>query len=98
MLSEYKSEKYREIFYLYHKEKEECDFLAFNRNKLREIIQVCHELTPDNLDREVKGITEAMRHFDFHQGNIVTYAQKDKITQNGLEIEVMPAYEFLGHF
>lgn len=87
--------KYREIFYLDHKGKGECDFLAFNRGTLREIIQVCYELTPENLDREVKGITEAMRYFDFNQGTIITYAQKDKITQNGLEIEVTPGYEYL---
>ena len=58
--------KYREIFYLDHKGKGECDFLASNRGTLREIIQVCYELTPDNLDQEVKGITETMRYFGFH--------------------------------
>ncbi|MDI3521651.1 MAG: uncharacterized protein PWR04_1639, partial [Anaerophaga sp.] len=62
---------------------------------VQEIIQVCYELTPDNLDREVKGIVEAMRYFNFSKGTIVTFSQKDKIIVNTYEIEVVPAWEKL---
>lgn len=87
--------KYKEIYYLDHKGKGECDFLAFNRGAVQEIIQVCQELTPDNLEREVKGITEATRFLDFQKGIIVTLSQKDKIIHDKMEIEVVPAYEYL---
>lgn len=87
--------KYKEIYYLDHKGNGECDFLAFKHGTVQEIIQVCHELTPDNLEREIKGLTEAMDFLDFHDGLIVTHSQKDKIIHNEIEIEVIPAYEYL---
>ncbi len=87
--------KYKEIYYLDHKAKGECDFLAIKRGAVQEIIQVCHELTSDNLEREVKGLTEAMSFLDFHKGVIVTHSQKDKIIHDKVEIEVIPAYEYL---
>jgi len=87
---------YKEIYYLDHKGKGECDFIAFNHGNIEQIVQVCYELTPDNTEREIKGLTEAMRFFNHHQGTIVTLSQKDKITHNGVDIEVMPAHVFLG--
>jgi len=87
--------KYKEIYYLDHKGKGECDFLAFKGGVVQEIIQVCYELTPDNMDREVKGIVEAMRYFNYAKATIVTFSQKDKIIVDTYEIEVVPAWEKL---
>ena len=47
------------------------------------------------MDREVNGITEAMRFLGFQKGEIVTHSQKDKIIRNDMEIEVIPAFEYL---
>jgi predicted AAA+ superfamily ATPase len=69
----------------------ECDFITD-----REAIQVCLELTPDNRDREINGLLEALR----LPGNrrrplLLTLDQRDRIKIDGTAIEVQPAWEWL---
>lgn len=85
--------KYKEIFYF--DMKGECDFICLKNNKIAECIQVCYELNPDNLDREILGLTKALNHFNLVKGKIITLNQRDSFEKNGLEIEVIPANEFL---
>jgi predicted AAA+ superfamily ATPase len=87
--------KYSEIYYFDRKDKGECDFITTNRSNIKEIIQVCYELTPDNLNRELNGLAEAMHFFNFNKAVIVTFDQKDKITYKDFDISVVPAHEFL---
>jgi uncharacterized protein len=47
--------KYKELYY--YDDKGECDFVVMSRGKVAELIQVCYELTPDNLEREVMGVS-----------------------------------------
>jgi predicted AAA+ superfamily ATPase len=84
---------YREIYYF--AEKKECDFLIFEKGKPRAAIQVCFDLTPDNLDREIKGLTEAMNTVKLKQGYIITLKQKDLIEKEGLTINVLPCHEYM---
>ncbi len=74
----------------YYAEKKECDFIVFQEKKKPEIIQVCLELDPDNLDRELQGITEAMDFFSIKTGLIITYNQSDKFIVNGKTIHAVP--------
>lgn len=85
--------KYRELYYFNNSG--ECDFVVFENGTPKELIQICCELTPDNVDREVAGLTEAMKFFNFETGQIVTFDDKDKIEEDGLKIEVVPAHEYL---
>ena len=48
----------------YFSEKNECDFVVFDGNHPVEIYQVCQELDHENLDREIKGLSEAMDFFN----------------------------------
>lgn len=72
----------------------ECDFLYGSSVIPEKAIQVCYELTNENREREVKGITETMKKFPNIQGFIVTLNQKDKISYDGKIVEVISAMEF----
>ncbi len=85
--------KYNELFYF--DESGECDFVVMQKGQIIDLIQVCYELTPDNLKRELNGLFKAMRFFNIHKGTIVTFSNKDFIKENGFEINVVSAYDYL---
>ena len=85
--------KYREIYYF--SEKGECDFVAFAGGIAAEAIQVCFDLNPDNIDREVNGLKEALISLNLEKGRIITVRQKDHYEKEGRLIEVVPCHEFL---
>jgi len=85
--------KYQQIFYF--DENGECDFITFKRNKIAEIVQVCFHLNPDNIQREVNGLKKAMRAFNQKKAVIVTSDQKDSFSEDGYQINVIPAYDYL---
>ncbi|NCA86443.1 MAG: ATP-binding protein [Clostridia bacterium] len=86
-------QQYSELYYF--DDKGECDFVAFKNGAAEALIQVCYDLTPENLDREVKGLTAAMKFFNLNKGTIVTFADSDTIEAEGYQIEVAPAFDFL---
>ncbi|MCK5702492.1 MAG: ATP-binding protein, partial [Cyclobacteriaceae bacterium] len=85
--------KYKELYYF--DENGECDFVAMERGKVKELVQVCYIITPDNIDRELKGLRQAMRFFNFHNAIIVTFDTRDVIKEDGFEIEIIPACNYL---
>ena len=85
--------KYTELYYF--DEKGECDFVAMKNNVVTEIVQVCYELTPDNLKRELNGLLQAMKFFNLQKAKIVTFSNTDFIHQDEFEIEVIPAFKYL---
>lgn len=85
--------KYRELYFF--DEKGECDFIAMKNGTIEALVQVCFELTADNLQRELNGLKKAMKYFDFKKGTIVTFKDSDFIQENGYFIDIVPAYQFL---
>jgi len=85
--------KFREIYYF--DENGECDFVVFKNGQPVLLIQVCYELNPDNLSREINGLLSAMKFFNITRATIVTHADTDRIVEGNFEIEVVPAFEFL---
>ncbi|MGY6744434.1 MAG: ATP-binding protein [Cecembia sp.] len=79
---------YSEIYYF--SEKGECDFIVFDRKGLVHLVQVCWDLTMDNLKRELDGLWEAMRFFDQKEALLVTFNQEDEFEQEGYTIRVLP--------
>lgn len=77
----------KELYYF--KEKGECDFVVKEGEKVTELIQVCYELTTDNLKREMNGLLEALHFFGLQKGTIVTLKQNDFFVQEGKEIQVI---------
>jgi len=84
---------YREIYYF--SEKGDCDFITFKNGAFHQAIQVCYDLNPDNLDRELNGMIEALEFFNVERGTLVTISQKDYFEKKGKIIQVIPAHEYL---
>lgn len=84
----------KEIYYFDNKNGTECDFVVMNRGKAKQLVQVCYNLTPDNLDRELNGAMEAMKFFDLKKTILVTFSDKDEFKKDGCTISIIPAHEF----
>ncbi|MEB2775703.1 ATP-binding protein [Algoriphagus sp. D3-2-R+10] len=61
----------------YRSKNSECDFLIKWNEEIIGTVQVCWELNSDNLQREVKGIKDAMKEIGLSSGFIITYNQED---------------------
>jgi predicted AAA+ superfamily ATPase len=83
---------YNDIFYF--SEKGECDFIVCEKGSVKYCIQVCYELNQDNLERETKGLFEALDYFNLKEGSIVTLQQTDCITCNDKTAYIVPAHTF----
>jgi predicted AAA+ superfamily ATPase len=83
---------YKELYYF--REKGECDFLVKEKNKVTYAIQVCAEISQDNLAREVNGLLEALTFFDLEKGFIITMNQEDEIVQDEKKIHLIPAWKW----
>lgn len=86
-------QKYREIYYF--AEKNECDFVITNNGKLVKAVQVCFELNPDNINRELDGVVEALTFFNADEGFIVTLDQTDRLEKNGKVVNIVTAHQYL---
>ena len=85
--------KYKNIFYF--QEKNECDFIIKEKDKITQVIQVCFDLNEDNKDREINGVMEAMDKFNLKDGLILTYNQEDEFKIKDKKIKVLPAWRWL---
>ena len=86
--------KGKEIYYFEDKGRE-CDFVVCKGGNAREVIQVCSDLNPDNMKREVGGLRAAMNFFSLSQGKIITLNQSEKIDeQKGKKIIVEPFWKW----
>lgn len=79
---------HQEIFYF--KQKKECDFIVCEKGKPTAIIQVCMDLSSDNLEREMAGIREAMGFLKMSKSTIVTHNQEDIFTFGDQTVKVLP--------
>lgn len=79
----------------FNENKAECDFVVMTNEKIEQVIQVCYELLPENREREIRGLQEAMDFFKTENGLIISFNQRDAWMHNGKRIEVVPAWEFL---
>jgi predicted AAA+ superfamily ATPase len=84
--------KYKALYYF--REKGECDFVVKEKNKVTNAIQVCTEVSQENLPREVNGLVEALTFFDLEEGIVITINQEDEIVQNEKKIRLIPAWKW----
>jgi predicted AAA+ superfamily ATPase len=85
--------KYTGLYYF--DEKGECDFIAMKNGVVAELVQVCYELTPDNVKRELNGLYKAMRFFNRQNAKNVTFANTDSFTEGDFSVEAIPDYQYL---
>ena len=67
--------KYQEIYY--YREERECDFVIREKGKVTAAIQVCAQLNEENKEREIGGLTEAMKRLKVPKSVILTLNQED---------------------
>lgn len=79
----------KEIYY--ELDKQECDFLIKEKNKLTTAIQVCYELNTENKEREITGLKKAMKKYDIKQGFILTNNTEYEIEN----IKIKPVWKWL---
>ena len=83
----------KEIYF--YRDKVECDFLIFEKNKITKIIQVTDTLDANNEKRELKGLLEAAKQFNLKQGFILTKNQEYRFQKDGVKIKVVPTWKWL---
>jgi len=85
--------KHKEIYYF--RQKGECDFVVKQGKDILHIVQVCAEVTPDNIAREVDGLVEALVFFNQSEGVIITLNQDDQLQKKGKNIKLVSAFRWL---
>lgn len=81
---------FKEIQYFQNKDSE-CDFVVKWNEVIIGAVQVCWELNPDNLQREIKGLKAAMEETQAPTGVLLTWNQEDLLDG----IAVMPVWKWM---
>lgn len=82
------------IFFLNERDCE-CDFIVKEGNSITEAYQVCYELNERNVQREISGLVRACKKFDLKEGYIITESTSEKVTEEDVEIRIIPITGFL---
>lgn len=85
--------KYKHVFY--YKDRGECDFVAMEKNTVKETVQVCLTVNDENFDREYNGLLEAMKNLGLKEGCIITLNQSDIFEKDGMTVKMIPAHEYI---
>ena len=85
--------KFKEIYYL--QDKNECDFVVKQKEKIIIAVQVCFDLNEENKEREINGLINAINKFNLKEGTILTYNQEDEFFFEGKKILVKPVWKWL---
>jgi predicted AAA+ superfamily ATPase len=84
-----------EIFYTQNRSSE-CDFIVSDRGKIVKAIQVTYNMdSEETRKREIKGLVNACKQFGLKKGLIVSFEERDDFMVDGVEVEVLPLFEFL---
>ena len=81
-----------EIYYF--AENGECDFVASNGNDSFQPVQVCFEITDENLDREVGGLVEACNRLGSNEGLLLVYDGEREMEKDGVKISIVPVWKW----
>ena len=85
----------REYDVFYYSGKKECDFLIVKNKEIKQAIQVCYELSEENKERELIGLTEAMEKFKLKEGLLLTNSQEEEIKLDDKKIIIKPVWKWL---
>ncbi len=83
-----------QIFYFKSKNNNECDFIIKESSKVKMAIQVCYKLDENNIERELKGLIEALNQFDLKEGLVLTYNQEDDLIKENKKIRILPLWKW----
>ena len=87
--------KSQRIFYYRTRQGNEVDFIWYDDQGNKDLVQVCWEMTVEKTrKREVKSLKQAMDETGLKKGTIVSYMQEEHIEENGQSISVIPAWKY----
>ena len=79
---------------LYYKEKKECDFVLFDRNKPVLLVQACYDFTdPGIRKREIEGLYDASVFFSCRNVLILTFDHEEELKVDKLNMWIIPAWK-----
>jgi predicted AAA+ superfamily ATPase len=85
-----------DIFY-YKDPNHECDFIIHREGGKTLPVQVCWAMDSEaTRQRELKGLLKACTASDSKQGIVITYETEDSFEQQGVQINVVPAWKWCG--
>lgn len=74
----------------------ECDFAIRKDGKVSKVIQVTWSIEDESTKkREVKGLVGAAKKHNLKNGLILTMNEKESFNEDGIDIQVVPAWEYL---
>ena len=80
----------------YYSGDRECDFIAGEKGRILQSIQVCKSIaSPATKKREIDGILDAMNEYNLGKGLILTEDETDTIKTGGKTINVLPVWHWL---
>lgn len=85
--------KGREIYY--YKEKNECDFIVKEKDKIVEAIQVSQKINNNNEKREIEGLLGAMEKFNLKKGLLLTESGEGERKIGKRKIKILPVWTWL---
>jgi predicted AAA+ superfamily ATPase len=83
-----------EIYYF--ADKGECDFIASIEESSFQPVQVCFQLSEENLGREVGGLVQACKHLHVNEGILLAYDDERELERDDVKITVMPVWKWAG--
>ncbi len=75
--------------------KNECDFIVKSTVTGLQVFQVSYELYPENEQREINGLLEAMKVLNLSTGYLLTYETEKELVINDKKIKIMPVWKWL---
>jgi predicted AAA+ superfamily ATPase len=85
--------RFEEMYY--HAEKAECDFVIMSGRRITRCFQVCWSVEQkETLEREIKGLLEAMTAYRLKEGVILTNDEQADFEREGRKIAVRPLWYF----
>ena len=73
----------------------EVDFVIRKGSEVKALIQVAHQLTPENEVRELRALVKASRKLNCRNLYIITWDQEDTIKVGSREVQVVPLCKWL---
>ncbi|NQD70177.1 ATP-binding protein [Sphingobacterium shayense] len=87
---------YTNNIYYYADASGECDFVVYQEGGVALPVQVSWTLTDsDTRKREIKGLLNAAAYCKAETGWIITLDEEEKLTIDGVEVKIMPAWKWL---
>jgi len=84
----------KEVYY--HNKKQECDFVIKEGKTITAALQVTYAMPSEKTrKREIDGLLDALNTYNLSSGLIITDDMEEEFTENGKQINVIPAWKWL---